>query len=258
MKATITFDLNGSQQQHSQYDDLTPDQVAQHLINGGRIWPRHQADRSGNPKFEGADFAVVAIDTFHLSVEKILAADFTQQYAKLAVYQNNDQGGSRCILLFSLPNLVTEARDYVLILEGLKTLYAGAVKHHSALHQWGAHYLNKYEVLGGSLNAETVGYLKMLGFESKQLASTRGTTFLRSRVALEQDTPLRVEGLEQELTLGQIGPGVKVFCPIHVDRRPVAKTHRLEDGRLAVCCPCCSRTYAEASAGKKYHFGHFD
>lgn len=258
MKATITFDLNGSQQQHSQYDDLTPEQVAQHLINGGRIWPRHQADRSGNPKFEGADFAVVAIDTFHLSVEHILAADFTQQYAELAVYQDNDQGGSRCILVFSLPKLVTEARDYVLILEGLKTLYAGAVKHHSALHQWGAHYLNKYEVLGGNLNAETVGYLKLLGFESKQLASTRSTSFLRSRVALALDTLLRVEGVEQGMTLDQVGPGVKVFCPVHTDRRPIAKTHRLEDGRLAVCCPSCLRTYAEASAGKKYHFGHFD
>lgn len=258
MKANITYDLNGSQQ-HQQYDDLTLEQTGQHLINGGRIWPLSQSDRKGEPKFLGADFAVVAIDTNRLTVDQILSADFTQLYASMAVYQQGDHGYGRCILIFQLPGMVTVARDYVLIMEGLKTLYAGGIKHHSALHQWGAAGLDQFVILGGKLNEATVANLKMLGYESKQLATVKKDGFLRSRFTLSMDTPLRVDGLEQTVTLERIGAsGVKVFCPVHIDAHPTALTYLLEDGTPAVVCGCCERTYALASAGKKYNFGRFD
>lgn len=258
MQATITYDLNGSQQ-HQQYDDLTSEQIAHHLINGGRIWPQYQADRKSEFKFLAADFAVVAIDTHRLNVDKILSADFTQRYASALVHQVGDHDYGRCILIFQLPSIVTMARDYVLIVEGLKTLYAGGVKHHSALHQWGAAALDQFVVLGGKLDDATISNLKILGYESKKLATTKSAGFYRSRFTLSMDTPLCVDGLDQTVTLERVGAsGVKVFCPVHVDASPTARTYLLEDGTPAVVCGCCERTYTLASAGKKYNFGYFD
>jgi hypothetical protein len=136
---------------------------------------------------------------------KSCSADFTQRYASALVHQVGDHDYGRCILIFQLPSIVTMARDYVLIVEGLKTLYAGGVKHHSALHQWGAAALDQFVVLGGKLDDATISNLKILGYESKELATAKNAGFYRSRFTLSMDTPLCVDGLDQTVTLERAG-----------------------------------------------------
>lgn len=257
MKISVTYDLDGSQQ-HQQHDDLTPEQVAQHLTSGGRIWPLHSVGSEGNVKFEGADFLAIAINTRSLPLERILAAEFTQRHCTLVVHAAADQVGGYCVLVFCLPEVETETRQYALMLEGLKTKYAGVLKSRGVMQQWGASGLTDFKVLGGALDKAAEGQLKILGVESRQLAAARGYKVIRSLVTLDSTTKLEVGEQGSQIPLEQLEAGVTVYCPVHYDIRPVALTVAVGDGRLAVYCPVCERTYAQRGEGEHYDFGQFE
>lgn len=262
MKFSLTHKgPHGLTTQH--YETLTVDTLCQHLIAGALVQPHHKTSTGGIPKFGSADFLALAIDISILPVSYIQAAAFTQEYGTLLVFPTSPSVGTRAVLVFQLPEPVVEAKSYALLLAGIETVYAGAVKHRTVWDPVFALGLTDWQVIGRRLTHEAVNHLKHLGVETKMIHKTAGTA-IRSRVKLTADTVVTVEESDlahplDSVTFDRVGSEVEVFCPIHVDARKQAKTVWTDDGHMALVCHHCKRAYVQEGAGAStYDFERFD
>lgn len=232
--------------------------IATQWATGGFVVPnlRPASGKSKLPGFESAAFVAVTISLAWLPVHTILHSPYTARYCSVAAFPASISGDGVCVLAFELPALETDASRYALLQAGLEARYSGSKVSSGAAQAYYAGISPSVQIVGRALDAPAVRELIQLGRESKEIRR-QPDDLLRSRVPLEIDTVIRTWHRE-EVSLGELHPDVKVFCPIHTDAEPTALSFRLTDGRPVLACAHCQRTYSVRDASNDYDFGTFD
>lgn len=227
--------------------------LAEILQAGMHLSAFRQVDASGKvqDKFAKADFLFVKIQLPALGIDVVLNAPFTKRYACVTAVN-----GSEAILGFKTPKTIDDAKTYVRLLAGLETIYAGALRHSSATHAFGLKGQIKTSSLDQRLSIDAYHRLDKLGAETKQIRKNAGG-YVRSHVTVDRSTVIRL-ATGEEVSLEQLPKDMHVFCPVHVDMRPMAIVHWYGDGTPGIQCSQCKRTYTAQNTNRVYDFNEFD
>ena len=240
-------------------DQVTHQDLADLWGNGVHVSPSLTTIRSGAVtkfKFKQADVLMVSISLNRLPLDVAMHASFTRQYATVAAYSTGGRLGGTLLLGFELPEPENNAKNFTLLLAGIETMYAGAIRHSSAEQSYGLSVSGIAIVLGGKLDTAAVRNLKKLGLETKELGGGRGA-YMRSHVTVDRSTAITLPN-EGTFELDYLHNDMEVFCPIHVDSKPTGIVHWFLDGTPGIQCSHCKRTFAAPTTNRSYDFAFFD
>jgi len=232
--------------------------IAGQLRAGGVIAPTlgPPKTKSKLPTFESAAYVAVAINLARLPADAVLASPYTHRYCSVTAFPAGGGDVGEAVLVFCLPTIETDASRYALLQAGIEARYHGALPSVRATHAYYAGRQCQVSAPGRVLDSAAVRELIQLGREAKE-TRRQPDDLLRSRIALDSDLVVRTADGE-DTVLGDLHPGVRVFCLVHADREAKALSYRLPDGRPMLACIHCQHTYTVRNADNDYDFDFFE
>lgn len=228
--------------------DISTEELGR-LVNCGHAFcGQHKNKRKASANFTCAGFLAVDID-HGLSLEQAQENEFVQRCAAiLYTTPSHTPEHHRFRIVFELERDITDAEEMKNAYRGISKKFGGDPSCTDACRMFYGSKDSNPILLGNKLPNNELKELIQLGKEATNQHDTikhdgsKQRSVLRSSRTLDEDDPVQdADGNWHKL--GDLNPGVSVYCPVHADHHPSAHTVESRHGVLGVHCSTCAVTY---------------
>lgn len=242
--------------------DLTPDQLADHIVQGHAFSFQFAKSYRKAENFLCSDIIAADIDG-GMTLEDSMNDPFVLDNACLLyTTASHTTEEHRFRLIFQLPHTVTDAEQMRILLRGLVRKFPADTANTDPARQFYGSKGCSTHLFGKVMSPESFDLLLNLGHEPINLPDRQDgkstKSGFRSVVSLEKDSQVRNDR-GQWIQLSEIGGSKPIYCPFHHDKHPSAFTTISKSGTKGVHCSKCQVTYWMADKKPEpYDFFHFD
>jgi len=243
--------------------DVTQQEFADLIDQGFAFCAQHKNKHRKSTNFTTSGFIAVDID-HGLSIDDALNHPFVKQYASIFyTTPSHTNDNHRFRLIFELDREIESAVDMKLAYKGISKKFGGDPACKDPCRLFFGSKGSSPQVFNATLPNHILDEIILLGSESTKQYDTwkndqkgsKARNTIRSSVNLDEDMIVVDEdGFEHRL--GDLGAGVRIHCPKHIDNRPSAFTLFSQTGVLGVHCSTCSATYFVENDTPSYNFNY--